>query len=237
MLHIGICDDEQTARDTLQAALQTALRDESFYFAFSSGEGLLRWLDKHAGELDLLFLDVEMPGLNGLETAKRLRDAGHTFPLAFVTGYPDFVFDGYAVGASDYLVKPVRTDKLAALLRRVQRQMEENAPRTFIVQNADGLFRLPVREILYAYSDRRRVTLVTDRREYSFYGRLDKVENALSGEFVRIHQRYLVNIAAVTAVVGGQVQLGTIALPISRRSKSEALLALSRALLETGAEE
>lgn len=78
MLRIGICDDVYDARLVLRSALERVLerrRTESQFFEFSSGEGLLRWLEHHAGELDLVFLDMEMGGLDGMETARRLRAA------------------------------------------------------------------------------------------------------------------------------------------------------------------
>lgn len=232
MLRIGICDDELGARQTLRYALEKQLRDESTYYEFSSGAGLLTWLEKHTGALDLLFLDVEMPGISGLETAQRLRRAGCGVLLAFCTGYTDFVFDGYTVGAMDYLVKPVKADKLAALLARVREKLEEDAPRTYTLRSPEGLFRVPLRDIRYCASDRRLVTVVTQQREYPFYAKLDDVARELGEGFVRIHQRYLVHVRAVTAVAADHVQVGEQQLPISRSLKHEAMLALTRAMME-----
>ena len=89
MLRIGICDDSADARIALRAALERALdrrKGEGTFFEFSSGEGLLRWMEKHAGELDLVFLDIEMGELDGMETARRLRLADEGLQLVFVTG-------------------------------------------------------------------------------------------------------------------------------------------------------
>lgn len=115
MLRIGICDDEITARDTLRLSLERLLKEDDgkVIYDFSSGEGIVNWLTKHSGELDLLFLDVELGGISGMEAAKQIRQQDTNLMLVFVTGYSDFVFDGYAVGAMDYLVKPIKEDKLA----------------------------------------------------------------------------------------------------------------------------
>lgn len=102
MLRIGICDDIYDARLVLRAALERVLekrRVQGQFREFSSGEGLLRWLESHAGELDLVFLDMEMGELDGMETARRLRAADAGLQLVFVTGYAEHVFDGYSVGA------------------------------------------------------------------------------------------------------------------------------------------
>ena len=130
MLRIGICDDSADARVALRAALERALErrrsgaDTSF-FEFSSGEGLLRWLGSHAGELDLVFLDIEMGELNGMETARRLREADEGLLLVFVTGYTDYVFDGYSVGALGYLMKPPKPDQLDSVLDRAAEELLE----------------------------------------------------------------------------------------------------------------
>ena len=99
-------------------------------YEFSSGEGLCAWLPKRPGELDLLFLDVEMGGMNGMETARRIRQSDNGLLIVFVTGYANFVFDGYSVQALDYVMKPVKRERLAQLMERVEEQLRRRfAPR------------------------------------------------------------------------------------------------------------
>ena len=76
MLRIGICDDQQEARDALRFGLEKVIREESeqIVYEFSTGESAVRWLKKHPGEIDLLFLDVEMKGMNGMEAAEQIRE-------------------------------------------------------------------------------------------------------------------------------------------------------------------
>ena len=122
MIRIGICDDNAGARIALEAAVERALERRrsggAAFFHFSSGEGILQWLDQHAGELDLVFLDIEMGGLDGMETARRIRAADGSLAMVFVTGYSDYVFDGYAVGALGYLMKPPKPEALDDVLER-----------------------------------------------------------------------------------------------------------------------
>lgn len=128
MLRIGICDDVYDARLVLRSALERVLerrRMEGQFFEFSSGEGLLKWLEHHAGELDLVFLDMEMGELDGLETARRLRSADPGLQLVFVTGYADRVFDGYSVGALGYLMKPPRQEQLEEVLALTRAELEK----------------------------------------------------------------------------------------------------------------
>lgn len=236
MLRIGICDDVYDARLVLRSALERALenrRSAGAFFEFSSGEGLLKWLEHHAGELDLVFLDMEMGELDGLETARRLRSADPGLQLVFVTGYADRVFDGYSVGALGYLLKPPKGEQLEEILERAQAALYRDLDRAYICRSGDTYYRIPISNIRYFVSDRRQVKCVTPGREYTFYGKLDAVAEEVGGGFVRLHQRYLVRAAAVERVEGSEAVLadGT-RLPISRSCLSVALLALTRAELE-----
>ena len=225
MLRIGICDDSADARVALRAALGRALErrrsgaDTSF-FEFSSGEGLLRWLGTHAGELD------------GMETARRLREADEGLLLVFVTGYTDYVFDGYSVGALGYLMKPPKPDQLDGVLDRAAEARLREGDQAFLCRSGETLYRIPKKTILYFASDRRQVTCVSAARTYTFYGKLDDVERDVGESFVRVHQRYLVRTAAVERMEGSQVFVGGEALPVSRACRSAALAALARTALE-----
>ena len=236
MLRIGICDDSADARIALRAALERALdrrrSGEASFFEFSSGEGLLRWLEKHAGELDLVFLDIEMGDLDGMETARRLRSADEGLQLVFVTGYTDYVFDGYAVGALGYLMKPPKPEQLDGVLDRAAEALARDFDEAFICRRGDTLYRIPRKSILYFSSDRRQVTCVAANRTYTFYGKLGDVERAVGEDFVRVHQRYLVRTAAVDRMEGSQVFIGDEAIPVSRACRSAALAALARSVLE-----
>ena len=235
MLRIGICDDTAAARENLRLLCLKHFRlEEPEFFEFSTGDGAVRWLKGHPGALDLLFLDIEMPGRSGMEAAEAIRAFDREVLLAFVTGYTDYVYDGYAVGAMGYLVKPVSEEKLSSLLDRATAALEQRAPAVYTLRNARGMFKVPLREILYAASDRRQVTLTTSRGDYTFYGKLDDVAAQLGAGFVRIHQRYLVNARAVSAVVGASVQVGEARLPISRSLHQQAAMALARAMVGEG---
>ena len=192
MLRIGICDDIYDARLVLRAALERVLekrRVQGQFREFSSGEGLLRWLESHAGELDLVFLDMEMGELDGMETARRLRAADAGLQLVFVTGYAEHVFDGYSVGALGYLLKPPKAEQLEEVLDRAQAALVRDLDRAYICRSGDTHYRIPIANILYFVSDRRQVACVTAGREYTFYGKLDTVAAEVGADFVRIHQR------------------------------------------------
>ena len=236
MLRIGICDDIYDARLVLRAALERVLEKRKLqgqFWEFSSGEGLLRWLESHTGEMDLVFLDMEMGGLDGMETARRLRETGSEIQLVFVTGYADHVFDGYSVGALGYLMKPPKPEQLDAVVERAQAALMRGLDRTYVCRSGDTYYRIPIANISYFASDRRQIQCVTPGRTYTFYGKLDDVAGEVGGGFVRIHQRYLVRAGAVDRLESGEAVLRSgERLPVSRSYQRSALLALTRAELE-----
>ncbi|MBD5449216.1 MAG: response regulator transcription factor [Lachnospiraceae bacterium] len=236
MLRIAICDDETEARDALRIQLEQVLIEETeeIVYEFSSGVNAASWLEKHPGEIDLLFLDVEMKGLNGMETAEKIRTFNNDLIIVFVTGYSDYVFEGYRVGALDYLIKPVSIQRLIELLHRVRAKLAREESQTFTIKNIDGTWRFKLCDILYFYSDKRKVTLVTRKDEYPFYAKLDEIEAQLASHFVRIHQRYLINPAAVDYLRNDSVMLGDTELPCSRRYKEAAIARIARAMIGGG---
>lgn len=237
MIRIGICDDNAGARIALEAAVERALERRrsggAAFFHFSSGEGILQWLDKHAGEMDLVFLDIEMGGLDGMETARRIRAADGSLAMVFVTGYSDYVFDGYAVGALGYLMKPPKPEALDDVLERAALLRLRDEDSVFVCRSGETLYRIPKKSILYFRSERRQIACVAQRRTYVFYGKLDETEASVGEGFVRIHQRYLVRAGAVERMESTQVVLSSgEALPVSRACRAGAMAALARDALE-----
>lgn len=233
MLRIAICDDETNARDALRFQLEKILIEdaEEIVYEFSSGTNAASWLANHPGEIDLLFLDVEMKGLNGMETAEKIRTFDEQIMIVFVTGYSDYVFDGYHVGALDYLVKPVSEEKLRQLIGRARTKSAQEESHTFSLKNMDGTWRFRFSDILYFYSDRRKVILVTAKGEYSFYARLDEVERKLAPDFIRVHQRYLINPANVDYLGSESITINGQQLPCSRKYRETALSKIARSMM------
>lgn len=235
MIRIGICDDEEKVRDSLRFLLEKILdeKNEQIVYEFSDGLTASNWITKHPGEIDLLFLDIEMKNQNGMETAKLIRKNDSNISFAFVTGYSDYVYEGYEVEAIGYFIKPITLPQLEQLMNRMRKKMSASDETvTLCFKNADGTYRLPKSAILYLESDKRKIHVVTSSQTYSFYGKLDDYEARLTADgFVRIHNRYLINSASVTHIGNDSVTINQLEIPFSRSHKKEAIAALAKKLI------
>ncbi len=233
MVHIGICDDEAPMRKALRVPLEQKLQllgEEYRLSEYDSGEALIN--RPEAETLDILFLDIEMKRLNGMDTARSLRKRDAHTLLIFVTAYPDFVFQGYEVHAFHYILKPYDEHKIQNVLEQALTELGKSREQYFTLEQKSGLLRIPLKKILAFSSDKRKVVLsLTDGDTLNFYGKLDTVEGGLPDYFIRCHNRHLVNLNYVTAVEKDGCTCGTLHLPVSRAYRQSLEIAFARLLL------
>ena len=233
MVHIGICDDEAPMRKALRVPLEQKLQllgEEYRLSEYDSGEALIN--RPEAETLDILFLDIEMKRLNGMDTARSLRKRDAHTILIFVTAYPDFVFQGYEVHAFHYILKPYDEHKIQNVLEQALTELGKSREQYFTLEQKSGLLRIPLKKILAFSSDKRKVVLsLTDGDTLNFYGKLDTVEGGLPDYFIRCHNRHLVNLNYVTAVEKDGCTCGTLHFPISRACRQTLEISFARLLL------
>lgn len=232
MLLIAICDDEKSLRIDLRKLLEQELDLCGIDFKideFDCGEKLVTALD--IAIFDILFLDIEMKGLNGIETAKELRKKTSVTQIIFVTSYPDFVFQGYEVQALHYLLKPYQQKKIVTVLHTAIEQLDQNIDKYFLIEQKNGTIRIPVNKIYYFYSEKRFVNAVTESGTYSFYDKLSEISNQLPEYFIRIHNRYLVSLNYAEALHGDSIICHGEELPVSRSYKQELSIAFAKYML------
>lgn len=234
MINIGICDDEASMRKALRTPLEQKLQllgEEYRIFEYDSGEALL--MRPEAESLEILFLDIEMKELSGMDTARSLRKReAHTL-LIFVTAYPDFVFQGYEVHAFHYILKPYDAHKIQNVLEQALTELGKKQEQYFTVEQKSGITKIPLRKILAFSSDRRKVVLTLENGEKpDFYGKLDAVEQELPDYFIRCHNRHLVNLNHVTALEKDCCVCGNLQIPVSRAYRQTLEIAFARLLLQ-----
>lgn len=178
---------------------------ESFLFRYAEDKG---W--------DILLLDIEMGEMDGVTLAKTIRQNNQGVQIVFITGFADFIGEGYEVSALHYLMKPVRGDKLATVLDRAVTALR--AEERFVLLPADGeTLRLPVGEIQYAEAFSHTVTLMTEQGEIPLKMSISEAEKRLGEDFVRCHRSYLVGLKHISRLSKSEVLLDSgRALPLSR---------------------
>lgn len=234
MIHIGICDDEAPMRRSLRLLLETKLQlmgEDYRMFEYDSGEGLIA--NGEAAWPDILFLDIEMKQLSGMDTARLLRKKDARTILIFVTAYPDFVFQGYEVHAFHYILKPYDERKIQNVLEQALEELGKSREQFFALEQKSGAIKIPMKKILAFSSDRRKVfVLLDDGKKLDFYGKLDEVEKNLPDYFIRCHNRHLVNLNHVDGLEKDCCTCGTIQIPVSRACRRNLEIAFARLLLQ-----
>lgn len=233
MISIGICDDEAPTRRALRTPLERKLQLLGISYRileYDSGEALFSHPEREY--LDILFLDIELKQMNGMETAKNLRKRNSHTLLIFVTAYPDFVFQGYEVHAFHYILKPYEEHKIQAVLEQALEELGRDQEPYFALERKSGILKIPLKKVLAFSSDRRKVVIfLNDGSRPDFYGKLDEVESGLPDYFVRCHNRHLVNLNFVSALEKDRCICGALQFPVSRAFRQPLEIAFARLLL------
>ena len=217
-MRIAVIDDRPADRDYIAALVSRWAKDwdtavtavpfpsaEAFLFDYSE--------DKN---FDILLLDIEMGAINGVELAKTVRAENDAVQMVFITGFPDFIAEGYEVSALHYLMKPVERDKLFSVLDRAAANLEK-AERRLRVTFERRTDYVPFSKILYLEAQKQYVRIVTDGEEYRMKASLAETAAQLD-EFCSSCQRsFIVNLRHVARILPDRVVLKNGAeVPISR---------------------
>ena len=226
---IAICDDSQADRDYVASLVRrwASEGDRTAHIeAFSSAEGFLFHYAEES-DFDILLLDIEMGGMDGVTMAKRLRQSNDTVQIIFITGYSDYIAEGYDVAALHYLMKPVRPEKLSAVLDRAWEKHRRNE-RCLNLERSGEMIRLPLYEVRYLDVHQNYVT-VHARQDYTLKRTLAEFEAELDEQFFRVGRGIILNLKQIRRVTKKEVVLadGTV-LPLPRGSYEP----LNRAIIE-----
>ncbi|MFZ2540069.1 MAG: LytTR family DNA-binding domain-containing protein [Oscillospiraceae bacterium] len=234
MLKIAICDDEKYFRNQIKKLIDTYdFQIEYIVTEYSCGEELI-FQNNNKRDIDILFLDVEMIGLNGVEVAKKLRTIDENLIIIFITSYNCYVCDAFEVKAFQYLTKPVAQLQFNNELKRAVEQYTSKdflfkVPQIDLDTKKRFTILYPPEEIIYFESKNKYIIIHTKKERHKFMAKLNDVATELeSCNFVRCHKSYLVNISYVKKIYNQKLILliENIELPISQSKKSKTLLQL-----------
>jgi len=202
-IKLFIVDDEAPARARLRGLLDDCRESLPNVLIGEAGSSQEALQASALHEADVVLLDIDMPGADGLHCARELARRAKPPALIFVTAHNEYALPAFDVGAVDYLLKPVRMMRLEASLRRVFRPGRESgagpglmasSPSGYLTVNDRGrVLRVPVEEVLYLRAELKYVTLRTREREYVLTESLNQLEREFSQSFMRIHRNCLVN--------------------------------------------
>ncbi len=202
-MRIAICDDDAGIVAAVRTFLETTYRQLGWVIdSYHAGEALLKAISGSGRNYDLILLDIEMKGINGIETAKSVRALSPESCVVFITSHEEFALTGYEVSAFRFLTKPIRQDKLMEAVEAVKEA--RFARRELLIPWEGETTRVAVPDILYVEAQNQTVRLVLKQRTLWHRATIDSYARQLSGDdFYRVHRSYLVNLNAV-AFMGKQ---------------------------------
>lgn len=217
MINIAICDDEIFMLDELSEMVSNFFKSENMevtIIKFSNGSSLLQY-NKH---LDIIFLDIQMNELNGMETAKKLRNQNYKGFLIFVTVMEELVFHSFEVRAFDYLIKPIDTNRFTQTIKRLLSDMQNCSDTSLLVRKGNECNIIPFDDIIYCEIINRKIFLHLSQQEViDYYDRIENLEKKLDGRFFKCHRSYLVNLKYLKSYKKGTAYLNNgETIPVSR---------------------
>ena len=220
MLNIAIVEDRQEAVENLKNHIAKLRQDKGIECEYTVFENGLFFVEKYKPIYDVIFMDIEMPLMNGMEAAKHLREVDPYVSLVFITDLKQYALKGYEVEAMDFLVKPVQYTAFATMMERVCRRTTKKEEQLSI-STSQGTFNININDIYYLDTYNHYVTYHTTTDDVSFFGTLSEEEQRLPKDrFVRCNTGIIINLARVKKVQGSDVYVADKCLPISRNKRT-----------------
>jgi DNA-binding LytR/AlgR family response regulator len=228
MIVIAIADDEKCEQETLVSyynELQKEVQEELIVRVYDSGEALL---DAYDGGWDIVCLDIDMSGQDGIETARKLRETDRQVIIIFITNMAQMAIRGYEVQALDFIVKPVNYFSFAMKMKNAFDIIQNRKSKNIVVGTTGGIRRFSTDVLYYAEVDGHYLYYHTKEGVFRQKASLKELEEKLEGlSFKRCNNCYLVNLKHVECVNKDDIKVGGDWLKISRPRKREFLQSLA----------
>ena len=223
MYRIAVVDDDREFSAKLREYLEQYAKenDETFEIeVFYDGAEILK---DYTPRYELILLDIEMPVVNGMEAAQKIRELDESVVLMFITN-----IHGYSVGALDFVMKPISYYPFSMKIKRALKRVQKKEIPTILLTTSDGVRRLKVSQIYYVEIQGHMLHYYTEEGEFVMRGTLSSVQKMLpSSLFVKCNHWYLVNLMHVTEVRKNTAVVGNFELEVSRRNRAGFLKALA----------
>lgn len=222
-MRIAVCEDETVFMEQLrdQLYLQLKCYEDMVVDTFESGELFLETYEKNPYTYEIIFMDIEMKKIDGIMTARRVRERNKDVVLIFLTSHIEFALEGYEVDAFRFLAKPINEEKLTLTLQDIQREMSEN--KRIIIKDADREIIILHKEIVSIEACNVNLLIHTQNHSYRIRKSLMQLESELNGPmFYKTHRSYLINLGHLIQYTNKEVTMDNgERIPLSRNKLKE----------------
>lgn len=228
-MRIAIVDDDAQDRAQILSYLRQFFSVAGQSYETTVFEDAAAFLADYHYEFDFIILDIDMPGISGIDAAKALREKDPNVTLMFVTNMPQYAIEAYSVEAMDYALKPISYPDFALKMKKAERYIARSVDAPLILQTNAGTVQRMVSEILYVESYKHYLYYHTASEAFKVRGKLSEAEERLRPyHFAKSSESYLVNLAHLKSIADGDIIVGSARLPISRRCRGVFLSAFTR---------
>ncbi len=227
MYEIAIVEDNAAEAARLTQYLERFSKENGTELEAVLFKNAHAFMDAFRYQFDIVFMDIELPGISGMDTARWLRERDGTVTLIFVTHLMQYAVNGYEVDALDYIVKPVEYPTFALKMRRAVQQREILQDREVTLDTREGMIRVSAEKIKYVEIYNHHIYYHLTDGDYEGYGTLKQVEERLPDRgFFRCNSSCIVNLRYVEQLKGPDIYIDGKALGLSRLRKKDFLAAL-----------
>ncbi|MBQ7795455.1 MAG: response regulator transcription factor [Lachnospiraceae bacterium] len=228
MYHIAIVEDEAAFSDQLKEYLKQYEQEHNVAFKLSVFDDGSKILASYEPVYDVILLDIEMPEVDGMTAAGRIREIDSDVVMMFITNIASYAIRGYEVGALDFVMKPITYYSFAMRLTRALKRVLQRERQQILLTLPDGVKKVEINQIYFIEVQNRILHYHTDEGEFTMRGTMQSVEEMFASHpFVKCNHWYMVNLSHVSEVRKNTVIVGGHELEISRRNRTPFLKALT----------
>ena len=221
-MRIAILDDTPSDAKVLQEYLLKYQEEISEIISVDVYCASIDFLEDFKNQYDVIFLDIEMPGEDGLMVAKEIRKTDSSAAIIFVTNMAQYAIEGYKVNAVDFMVKPVGYYVFCDTLKKAIGFNQRRNSRDILINSQEGMLKINSQDILYIEKNQDKILLHTTEGDFSQRGTIKAIKEKLEGlSFQECSSGILVNLAAVKNVGKEEIRVRNVQLPLSRRLKKQ----------------